>query len=81
MLAIPFRSYVQPAIVMVAMPFGIVDAVLGHLLMGYNLSLMSMMGIIALLGIVVNDALVLIDYANKQRLKGSIREQLSVPHR
>ncbi len=70
LLAIPFRSYIQPAIVMVAIPFGIVGAVLGHLLMGYNLSLMSMMGIIALSGIVVNDALVLIDYANKQRLKG-----------
>lgn len=70
LLAIPFRSYIQPAIVMVAIPFGIVGAVLGHLLMGYNLSLMSMMGIIALSGIVVNHALVLIDYANKQRLKG-----------
>lgn len=70
LLAIPFRSYIQPAIVMVAIPFGIVGAVLGHLLMGYNLSLMSMMGIIALSGIVVNDSLVLIDYANKQRLKG-----------
>jgi multidrug efflux pump subunit AcrB len=70
LLAIPFRSYIQPAIVMVAIPFGIVGAVLGHLLMGYNLSLMSMMGIIALSGIVVNDALVLIDYANKQRMKG-----------
>jgi len=70
LLAIPFRSYIQPAIVMIAIPFGIVGAVLGHLLMGYNLSLMSMMGIIALSGIVVNDSLVLIDYANKQRLKG-----------
>ncbi len=70
LLAIPFRSYIQPAIVMVAIPFGVVGAVLGHLLMGYNLSLMSMMGIIALSGIVVNDSLVLIDYANKQRLKG-----------
>jgi multidrug efflux pump subunit AcrB len=69
LLAIPFRSYIQPAIIMIAIPFGIVGAVLGHLLMGYNLSLMSMMGIIALSGIVVNDSLVLIDYANKQRLK------------
>lgn len=48
LLAIPFRSYSQPLIVMIAIPFGIVGAILGHLLMGYNLSLMSMMGIVAL---------------------------------
>ena len=70
LLAIPFRSYIQPIIVMIAIPFGIVGAVLGHLLMGYNLSLMSMMGIVALSGIVVNDSLILVDYANKQRLRG-----------
>lgn len=70
LLAVPFRSYVQPAIVMLAIPFGMVGAVLGHLLMGYNLSLMSMMGVVALSGIVVNDSLVLVDYANKQRLLG-----------
>ena len=70
LLAIPFRSYSQPLIVMIAIPFGIVGAVLGHLLMGYNLSLMSMMGIVALAGVVVNDSLVLIDYANRQRREG-----------
>ncbi len=70
LLAIPFRSYVQPAIVMLAIPFGIVGAILGHLLMGYSLSLMSMMGIVALSGVVVNDSLVLIDYANRRRLEG-----------
>lgn len=69
LLAIPFRSYIQPIIVMVAIPFGMVGAVLGHLFMGYNLSLMSMMGIVALSGVVVNDSLVLIDYANRRRLK------------
>ena len=71
LLAIPFRSYIQPAIVMMAIPFGIVGAVFGHLLMGYNLSLMSMMGIVALSGIVVNDSLVLVDYANKRRREGA----------
>jgi len=55
---------------MAAIPFGIIGAVYGHLIMGYNLSLMSMMGIVALSGIVINDSLVLIDYANKQRKKG-----------
>ncbi len=71
LLAIPFRSYIQPVIVMIAIPFGIVGAVIGHLIMGYNLSLMSMMGIVALSGIVVNDSLVLVDYANKRRREGS----------
>ncbi|HOQ05363.1 MAG TPA: efflux RND transporter permease subunit [Anaerohalosphaeraceae bacterium] len=67
MLAVPFRSYIQPLIIMVAIPFGIVGAVLGHLMMGYELSVMSMMGIVALSGVVVNDSLVLIDYANRLR--------------
>ncbi len=71
LLAIPFRSYSQPMIVMLAIPFGVVGAILGHLLMGYSLSLMSMMGIVALSGVVVNDSLVLIDYANRQRLEGA----------
>ncbi len=70
LLAIPFRSYIQPVIVMIAIPFSIIGAVIGHLLMGYNLSLMSMMGIVALSGVVVNDSLVLIDFANHQRASG-----------
>ncbi|MEJ2137734.1 MAG: efflux RND transporter permease subunit, partial [Desulfofustis sp.] len=70
LLAIPFRSYLQPLIVMLAIPVGVVGAVLGHLIMGYSLSLMSMMGMVALAGVVVNDSLVLVDYANRQRLEG-----------
>lgn len=64
LLAIPFGSYYQPLVVMIAIPFGIVGAVLGHIIMGYALSLMSLMGIVALSGVVVNDSLLLIDYAN-----------------
>jgi multidrug efflux pump subunit AcrB len=60
LLAIPFRSYAQPLVVMMAIPFGIVGAVLGHLLMGYSMSIISLMGIIALSGVVVNDSLILI---------------------
>ncbi len=71
LLAIPFRSYYQPLIVMIAIPFGIVGAVLGHILMGYSLSLMSMMGVVALSGVVVNDSLVLIDYANRLARAGT----------
>ncbi|MEJ2423195.1 MAG: efflux RND transporter permease subunit [Candidatus Thiodiazotropha sp.] len=70
LLAVPFRSYIQPMIVMSAIPFGAVGAILGHLLMGYNLSMISVMGMIALGGVVVNDALVMIDYANNRRLEG-----------
>jgi len=71
LLAIPFGSYAQPLVVMMSIPFGIVGAVIGHLLMGFSLSVMSMMGIVALAGVVVNDALVLIVYANKQRAAGA----------
>ena len=67
MLAIPFRSYVQPLIVMLSIPFGIVGAIAGHLIMGYDLCIPSMFGIIALSGVVVNDALVMIDFANRRR--------------
>ena len=70
LLAVPFGSYYQPIIVMIAIPFGIVGAVLGHMLMGYSLSLMSMMGIVALCGVVVNDSLILIDYTNRLRREG-----------
>ena len=69
-LAIPFKSYLQPLSVMLAIPFGIFGALLGHLLMGYSLSLISILGIIALSGIVVNDSLVMIVYANELRDKG-----------
>jgi multidrug efflux pump subunit AcrB len=72
LLAIPFGSYYQPLIVMIAIPFGIVGAVLGHIIMGYSLSLMSMMGVVALCGVVVNDSLVLIDYANRLRRDGAL---------
>ncbi|MGL1931565.1 MAG: efflux RND transporter permease subunit [Desulfotalea sp.] len=66
LLAIPFRSYIQPVIVMFAIPFGLIGALIGHVLMGYNLSIMSIMGILALSGVIVNDSLVLVDYANKK---------------
>lgn len=69
MLSIPFNSFIQPLIIMVVIPFGIVGAVIGHLIMGYSLSLMSMFGVVALSGVVINDSLVLIDFANRQRIQ------------
>lgn len=70
LLAIAFSSYLQPLIIMAAIPFGIVGAVIGHIVLGYDLSLVSLMGVIALSGVVVNDALIMIDYANKRRKEG-----------
>lgn len=67
MLAIPFGSYTQPLVVMLSIPFGIVGAFFGHLLMGFDLCIPSMFGIVALSGVVVNDSLVLIDFANTRR--------------
>jgi multidrug efflux pump subunit AcrB len=71
LLAIPFRSYSQPFIIMAAIPFGAVGAIAGHLLMGYNLSMLSIFGMVALSGVVVNDSLLLIDRINQNRKDGS----------
>jgi len=70
LLAIPFRSYSQPLLIMAAIPFGMIGAVLGHILMGYDLSLLSLFGLVALSGVVVNDSLLLIDRANQNRRDG-----------
>ncbi|MFW5754079.1 MAG: efflux RND transporter permease subunit [Marinilabiliaceae bacterium] len=67
LLAMAFGNYVQPLIVMFAIPFGIVGAVIGHILLGHDLSLVSLMGIIALSGVVVNDSLIMVHYANRRR--------------
>lgn len=71
MMAIALKSYIQPVIVMSVIPFGIVGAVIGHMIMGTNLSIMSMCGIVALAGVVVNDSLVMVDYVNRYRAKGA----------
>ncbi|UCH81834.1 MAG: efflux RND transporter permease subunit [Nitrospiraceae bacterium] len=70
LLAIPFRSYMQPFIIMSAIPFGIAGAVFGHLIMGFNLSILSMFGVVALTGVVVNDSLLLVNFVNELRREG-----------
>jgi multidrug efflux pump subunit AcrB len=65
LMAIPFRSYFQPLIVMSAVPFGLIGAVLGHALLGMEISFMSMMGMVAVTGVVVNDSLVLVHFVNR----------------
>lgn len=76
LLAVAFRSYLQPLIVLTAIPFGIVGAVIGHIILGYDLSLVSFMGVIALSGVVVNDALIMIDFANRQRGENNAYEAI-----
>ncbi len=66
LLAVPLRSYVQPMIIMSAIPFGMVGAIWGHLLMRWELSMFSVIGAVALAGVVVNDSLVLVDYLNRR---------------
>ncbi len=73
LLAIPFRSYVQPLIIMSAIPFGMIGAIVGHLLLGIPLSILSMFGIIALSGVVINGSLVLIDFINENLADGMER--------
>jgi len=70
MLALPLRSYTQPIVVMSVIPFGLIGSIAGHWFMGYSLSMLSIMGILALSGVVVNDSLVLVDAVNKQRKAG-----------
>jgi multidrug efflux pump subunit AcrB len=75
LLAIPLRSYTQPLIIMSAIPFGLVGAVWGHLLMGYDFSMLSVIGLVALSGVVVNDSLVLVDHVNQHRNEGASLER------
>jgi multidrug efflux pump subunit AcrB len=70
LLGAQLRSYIQPFIIMSAIPFGIVGAILGHLALGHNLSFISMFGGVALMGVVVNDSVVLVDYLNKHLRDG-----------
>ncbi|MFN2427819.1 MAG: efflux RND transporter permease subunit [Candidatus Binatia bacterium] len=70
LMAIPLKSYVHPLMVMSAIPFGLVGAVFAHWLFGRDLTFLSMFGIVALVGVIVNDCLVLVDYINERRAEG-----------
>ena len=67
LLAIPLRSYAQPLIIMGAIPFGLVGALWGHMLMGLDVTFMSLLGLVALTGVVVNDSLIMVDFINRAR--------------
>ncbi|WP_051275272.1 efflux RND transporter permease subunit [Aestuariibacter salexigens] len=70
LMAIPLKSYSQPLIIMSVIPFGIVGAIVGHLLLGQAVSVLSLCGIIALSGVVVNDSLIMVDFVNRARAEG-----------
>ena len=70
LLALPLKSYVQPLIVMSVIPFGVIGAIIGHWLMGYSLSILSLLGFMALVGVVINDSLVLTDFVNQHHRAG-----------
>ena len=72
LLAIPFKSYIQPIIVMSVIPFGAIGAIIGHWIMGMDLTIMSLLGLMALIGVVVNDSLVLVDFINA-KVKAGIK--------
>jgi multidrug efflux pump subunit AcrB len=77
LLAIPLHSYLQPLIIMFVIPFGFIGAVFGHILFGQGMNMMSMFGMVALAGVVINDGLIMLDFVNKGRDEGlSIRESL-----
>jgi multidrug efflux pump subunit AcrB len=78
LLAIPTRSYLQPLIIMGVIPFGVIGAVIGHMITGYAISMMSLMGIIALSGVVVNDSLIMVDFVNRAVKEGMPQRQAAV---
>jgi len=70
LMAVPLRSYTQPLIIMAVIPFGAIGALVGHWILGIQVSMMSFFGIIALAGVVVNDSLILVDFVNRERKLG-----------
>jgi multidrug efflux pump subunit AcrB len=70
LMAIPLKSYAQPLIIMMVIPFGVTGAIVGHWITGYTMSMISLFGVIALGGVVVNDSLVMVDFINKYRASG-----------
>ncbi len=78
LMAIPLKSYLQPLIVMSVIPFGLIGALLGHYILGYAVSSVSIMGLIALTGVVVNDGIILVDYVNKAVAGGASRRDAAV---
>ena len=67
LLAVPLKSYVQPLVIMAVIPFGFIGAVVGHIIFDVSISMLSIFGLIALAGVVVNDSLILVEFVNRGR--------------
>ena len=78
LLAIPFKSVTQPIYVLLALPFGVIGALLGHMIMGITPSYLSIFGMLALAGVVVNDSLVMVDYINRRVAEGSTLKEAAL---
>lgn len=78
LMAIPLKSYSQPLIIMSVIPFGLIGAIVGHMALGMDLSILSMFGIIALAGVVVNDSLIMVDFVNRARAQGIAIKQAAI---
>ena len=78
LMAIPLKSYSQPLIIMSVIPFGLIGAIVGHMMLGMDLSILSMFGIIALAGVVVNDSLIMVDFVNRARAQGIAIKQAAI---
>ncbi|WP_133180014.1 efflux RND transporter permease subunit [Shewanella decolorationis] len=78
LMAVPLKSYSQPLIIMSVIPFGIIGAIFGHLIQGLSISVLSLCGIVALAGVVVNDSLILVDFVNRARAQGQSIKQAAI---
>ncbi|WP_028772521.1 efflux RND transporter permease subunit [Shewanella waksmanii] len=78
LMAIPLKSYSQPLIIMSVIPFGMIGALFGHFILGLSMSVLSLCGIVALAGVVVNDSLILVDFVNKARAEGHSITQAAI---
>ena len=70
LIAIPLKSYLQPLIIMSVIPFGLIGAVIGHIVLNEAISMFSLFGLVALAGVVVNDSIIMVDFINKARQEG-----------
>ncbi|TVS10620.1 MAG: efflux RND transporter permease subunit, partial [Wenzhouxiangella sp.] len=78
LIAVPLKSYLQPLLIMSVIPFGMIGAIFGHWLLGMPISMLSLFGIIALAGVVVNDSLILVDFVNRHRRAGETRIEAAI---
>jgi len=78
LLAVPLSSYLQPIVIMSVIPFGFIGAVIGHMLFDMSVNILSIFGIIALAGVVVNDSLILVEFANRGKAEGLTSEEAIV---